>query len=1029
MYPIFHSCSLHSMYSIFLALKAHQENFCNLPEEVSNFVGREGQLKECSEILDLESKKTFLIVTGGPCYGKSSLAVKLGYELYENVYSYVVWMNMRDMTRNPSNPSLEDIALNILQQFNIDTSELEKNIVEHLKRKLGMISNDSKSALLIFDNADNLIEPERDESCQSTEFEKLCQLIRNTKSIRCIFTSRVCNVCLDTKHHQVVLEYLSDTESRLFVTKELQNFSFQDRNALIQDFVVASHGLPYALKLMCSVVVRMGNEEMIMDYVNDLKDKPLDTLDDKSRLTKLFNLSYVRLDADEQAVFKPLAVFPSAFSYRYLSKVLKSVEGMNLKPRLLNTLKQHSLVSDNSGRYLIHPFLREFVKSKYWTEQSCKQYEVAYFKVYISQLFELARESLEKDSLANCLKEFRSEQQNFLRVVADIGKGWKNSPSHLRSVVKDLLKRPTTDYIKLVLFYCHELHSFFMIEFIKGCETFVEEQVKKNIWCCRFDVSMAIYEKSIDDDYKEVDADEYGKAMVEKRRLSQIMYKDRSEDTFNKAMADLEFYSKWAETLDDNQMKAYFKSKILKIRVRSSKRVYKSKTIGIDKNNLIRDLLDALDLCKLTFGLHGLTIDCYSQLGKLFWFLRDTDKAKASFDKAIGMAESLSDFRNKRHLSCLIDKGRLLVVSRQHDSILEGKHLLEATLREWKDVCGEFMWFIAMDHLVKVDRTRCDEVIDKFLEEKRLFHPSLDAMYSAFRVQLNFTDEEVNDKNFVQQDKSMVERLLRVIDHLENLCENSEHVDEKLLQAAIKYVFQWKTLIVTNAMHTLLQSDAQEIASKALELMSSHDFITSEKREELSFITKCDRESYPLVQRKCHILQMGKRIPAMKDELEKDLDNLLKDCERLQDVWLWIVRGLARENKSHLEKVTPYLLCQSEPSKFLLKLVSHKFLCEIEACKRESDTDAIEKSYRAVDDLKSASNHVEKLLADNMQGDISCVLKDALKKWYTQLALRTKQYMSKSDRVRYARKALVLLEKGDTIVSPQEKEFLKCLAP
>ena len=442
--------------------------------------------------------------------------------MYEKSYNYVVWINMRDITRNPNNPSLEDIALNILQQFNIDTFEIEDKIVEYLKKKLNMIADDSKSALLIFDNADNLIEPERDESCQSSAFDKLCQLVRDVQGnlIRCMFTSRVCKGCLDDRLHKVALGYLSDADSRLFVTKELEQLAFQHKDALITDFVASSQGLPYALKLMCSVVARMSNEEMIIDYVNDLMESPLDTLDDDHCLRRLFDLSYKRLKSAERSVFTSMAVFPTAFSYKYLSKVLKNLKDMKLKPRLLDTLIQQSLVSDDSGRYLIHPYLREFVKSKYWNEDSRSKYDVAYYKVYISQFFELARDSLEKDKFVNCLMEFRREQQNFLYIMTEIGKELINSAPCLRDVVKDLLKRPALDYITLVIFYYHELYSVDMIKFFQGCEIFVEGQMKKNIWYCRFYVSLKSVEKRIDDDYSNVPPDEYGEAFVDIMKLS-----------------------------------------------------------------------------------------------------------------------------------------------------------------------------------------------------------------------------------------------------------------------------------------------------------------------------------------------------------------------------------------------------------------------------------------------------------------------------------------------------------------------------
>ena len=329
--------------------------------------------------------------------------MKLGYEMYEKGYSFVIWIDMRDITRNPSNPSLEDIALNVLQRFNIDTSQLQGNLEGDLKRKLEMIVENGKSALLIFDNADNLIEPKSDELCQSSAYKRLWQLIGDLQgnSIRCMFTSRVCKSLLDSKHHKLELGHLSDTESCCFLSKELQDLTFQDRNALIHDFVIIGHGLPYALKLMCSEVLNMDCEEMIIDYVKELKESPLEALDDESRMTNLFDLSYQRLNPAERCVFTALAVFPSTFSYRYLSKVLNYLADM--KPRLLNALIKHSLVSVDSGQYLIHSFLREFLKNKHWDGDSRKQYEVAYYKAYINQLFELAREALEKDKFPDCL--------------------------------------------------------------------------------------------------------------------------------------------------------------------------------------------------------------------------------------------------------------------------------------------------------------------------------------------------------------------------------------------------------------------------------------------------------------------------------------------------------------------------------------------------------------------------------------------------------------------------------------------------
>jgi len=124
----------------------------------------------------LSEGDSFLIITGGPCYGKSSLANQLGHAMYdENEYNYVIWINMRDI---PNPPQLDDVADKILKEFDIDTTDVKGEIVEFLKQKFESITAMGKRALLIFDNADDLIAPQIDKSCKSSTFSELSRHIR-----------------------------------------------------------------------------------------------------------------------------------------------------------------------------------------------------------------------------------------------------------------------------------------------------------------------------------------------------------------------------------------------------------------------------------------------------------------------------------------------------------------------------------------------------------------------------------------------------------------------------------------------------------------------------------------------------------------------------------------------------------------------------------------------------------------------------------------------------------------------------------
>ena len=1041
---------------LFLELRGNQDNLCKMPQENTNFVGREELLKEYSQVLDLESDKKFLIITGSDGYGKSSLAAKLGYEKYDRGYSYVFWINIQDITRDPANPSLKDIASSILQKFDIDTSDIEEDIVRYLKVKMRMIVESNKRALLIFDNADNLIEPERDSSSPSSAFGELFALIQDIpgNSIRCIFTS--CKGLMDSVHHIIQLPPFSKKDSCEFVTRKLQDFPCQDNNNLVGKLVDIGRGLPYAYELMCSEVIVTKEKPAIAQYVQSLttslEGMSSEKEDNVFFLNEMLQLSYERLDKEAKSLFKLLAYIPLAVSSKYLFKVVDTFDTIKNRSSLLDQLYRRCLVSFDSGRYLIHPFLREFVKNKCWDKDSHKTYEEAYYKAYINQLFELARKSLEKDCFVECLEEFRNEQQNFLHVMKEVGKGSANTQLHIREVLSECLTRKTPEYISVVIFLCHEVYdrySVALLEFFAGCETFVEGQLKKNIWCCRFDVKMAISEEEIDNDYEALTADEYGKLLVEKRNCSQSAFRK------DHANPNVDAFMKRVENLKDCKVKQYFKVSFLKIQVQLSNTFFRSRTL---KSKKTLDLItnEVLKVCESTFGVHWLTIDCHIQFGKMYWGRNSRDKANTSFNKAIGMAEHVVDSR--KHLACLLEKGRFLLLSDSQELVEEGRNLIDQALKGCKDFFDERMRLSAMITYVIVDKVKRQEMTKKFLEKQLLNNRWLQIVRSVVETELYFPSEGLKKEGFISHEKIKVEKLQQITKHLEYICDDMRLEEEKLLQnlrpdmliygyseselskatskrkqrlqIGIPELFLFNMKIATTCMHVLSEHDTKEIAKKALHIMDSNESITAEKREELLFIVRCDRSRYLLMKEKCYIEQMGKRIPVMKDNLQKPLLRLLEECEKYQDVWSWAIQGLTREDKSLYEKVIPYLCRQSEPHKLLLKLVLYKFKYHIGVYNRESDDGVIEKeSKHAVDEMKKAVAYVDGLLKNNVrkQNNTSRALKDALKRWCTRLALDTKRVLNKAERGKYANKALGWLEEGDDIITAKEKEFLETL--
>ena len=150
-----------------------------------------------------------------------------------------------------------------------------------------------------------------------------------------------------------------------------------------------------------------------------------------------------------------------------------------IKPSMLKNPEEHSLVNNDSRQnesanviYLIHPFLREVMRTRYWNEGKRQMYEKAYYKTYTDQVFVLANTALQKDGYVDCLEEFGMEQQKFSNEMKEIGTGpvCENLSSHRRDVFKDVLNnRSTPDYIATLLFCGDITHPSLLLDFYKGC--------------------------------------------------------------------------------------------------------------------------------------------------------------------------------------------------------------------------------------------------------------------------------------------------------------------------------------------------------------------------------------------------------------------------------------------------------------------------------------------------------------------------------------------------------------------------------
>ena len=180
------------------------------------------------------------------------------------------------------------------------------------------------------------------------------------------------------------------------------------------------------------------------------------------------------------------------------------------------------------------------------------------------------------------------------------------------------------------------------------------------------------------------------------------------------------FQKRVEESLECKKMKAYFMHKILKLKGSWLKKGLKHKALNISRNECVEVYNEALSICMENFRKSWLTIDCYNQLGKLHWSLKENKEATQAFDNAIELATYMSLRNSMKFATCLVDKGRFLISSRIKENMEEGRVLLEDVIGRCKDFVDNNFWFKSMEFLLKVDQSKAGIVKERYLHTDQL---------------------------------------------------------------------------------------------------------------------------------------------------------------------------------------------------------------------------------------------------------------------------------------------------------------------
>jgi predicted ATPase len=322
----------------------------NLPQQLTEFVGRVHELEEAKRLLG-QTRMLTILAPGGT--GKSRLAIQTAADLVGAFPDGVFFIGLADITVS------SDIVQTIAEELGVGFAADE----DAQSQLLGYLAN--KRQLLLFDNFEHL----QDGATIVTE------ILKAAPNVTVLATSRTkLNLSGETTFSLGGLDTtwdrpedaVSTSGVALFVDAAKRanaGFSLElDDLDPLAEILELTGGAPLGILLAAAWVDMLPLSEIaeeIRKSLDFLETEMGDVPDRHRSVRAVFDYSWALLSEDERQVFAALSVFHGGFTREAAS----AVTGASL--RNLQSLVNKSLLTPNpkTGRYSVHELLRQYAEA------------------------------------------------------------------------------------------------------------------------------------------------------------------------------------------------------------------------------------------------------------------------------------------------------------------------------------------------------------------------------------------------------------------------------------------------------------------------------------------------------------------------------------------------------------------------------------------------------------------------------------------------------------------------------------------
>ena len=394
-----------------------QESNINCSQEIGHdlpllqglFIGRENDIRV---VMEKAEKANILNINGAPGFGKSTLAIHVGYKLVNSCIS-VRYINMEELpwrilseftdesekgymyeTELKSDSKLDDETMavtiksssleNRLVSESSSTAETGYQLTDQLKKWSQSIN---QTTYLIFDNADVILEHSSKFHTTVKLIDLITFLVENSKLHLHILVVSQEQLLLLEHFDRWVFKELSQEASIELLGKLAPGIASSQLGTIAE----LLQGCPIALKVVGNIL-HISGQDTIQELENELQQRPLDVSDKVSdhrqRFRRIMDLIFSKLNSLRCGYI--LSFFPGSFNKEAGVAILHS-------SKCLEMYERHSLLEEyfigRQHRYKIHRLIREYLKSKATTEESWILFKSRFCEYYTIFLLQYAMHS------------------------------------------------------------------------------------------------------------------------------------------------------------------------------------------------------------------------------------------------------------------------------------------------------------------------------------------------------------------------------------------------------------------------------------------------------------------------------------------------------------------------------------------------------------------------------------------------------------------------------------------------------------